>query len=67
MDISKLFHAYIEQVLVTEVRKAKETDALMSEIEAFHFQTALNKSLDERDQVSFLKLTEMGANKCLLN
>lgn len=58
MDFSKLFRAYVDQMVVAEVRKVKETDALMSEIEAFHFQNALNRSLDERDQVSFQKIVE---------
>lgn len=58
MDFSKLFRAYVEQMVEAEVRKVKETDALMSEIESFHFQNALNKSLDERDPVSFKKLAE---------
>lgn len=67
MDFSKLFHAYVEQVLVTEARKAKEMDTLMSEIEAFHLQSAIDKALDDKDFAAFLKLTEMEENKCLLN
>lgn len=71
MDLTKLLRAYVEQMAIVEAKVAArvstETESLMFEIEAFHLQVAIDKSLDDKDPATFLKLTEMEEYKCLLN
>lgn len=55
--LEEFAHAYSSAMAVRRERKERETNALIAEIEAFHLQNAIDKSLATNNKEAFLQLT----------